>query len=775
MASILQEPVQENGAAPKQPIWSKQYWKDAASTLAAPLNERADQRYIDYNHARMGNKPDRWFARRHNGSATGALLSSMAGQQPHHQTREAMLNEDIHHKLSFKGARKMWKSQLENSRARMRRTRLDLAPPADAKKRARSGNPVTDGLVGIEQNPGPKKPAIKKLKKLVHSAAKTAVKQKNFKAKKLSKPKIAGGFPPGMMATSMNPMIDEKPVGGGSVRIRKRIQLDDVWAADNVAPGTVQGSWVVDRDLFLGSALAPFFDDYECWFPHSVSFDIVPSGSSATTGTLWVLPDADAADLLINNTIVSADFFGNHAGAVEHSMWGPKFTVKIPAVKKTLYTDDVSVTNAPGVTDPRTVAAGVITIAVGQEWGAYSANVCSLWVNLDATFSRPTFTEDSHQLCTLKAANYSGHNLVAAETSQTFVNLISIVKTQGATTSYCEYNHKPWLFNPVQNNAICLPVGSYYVNICVAFGGAPGTITNALGITGTYTDDFSVPTSTTYVLPEFVNSNSNVAASGGYSTQIQGRIRITAPATDLNFLTFAPSWSWQNSVAINGLYVDICAMADCIIETFLAPFPYGNKDGNIAIHKPSARKQMQLREEQKVTCERPCCVASDGTYKLCCCHVGVEHKQGVVCTVCAHNMLFYHKNMDLLREDVKNDELDRMERYKRGDFKSLAVRHGHSHPYAMSVEPTTPSEYEVYNEDPHPDLHQVISDLQSRMMKTRAGTALPNEIVEDVSATEKLVAQLQAKLMKPKAESTSGPVTSAALSTISKMFGLSGP
>jgi len=258
------------------------------------------------------------------------------------------------------------------------------------------------------------------------------------------------------------------------------------YTGDNIyVPGQVANARSIDKNLFIGTSVEKYFDNFERWRCRNISLDFVTAVGTTTAGNMYVFCDPDPKDSYIYGTTVSQMLIDSHQSEA-FPVYKTYASIPVKHQSRMLYTDVDEVESvkyplssiantaysAPN-SDIRLDSAGTIVVAVGLNVSTSVLKVGTLFITAVLEFHGPQTNELSTHICTLRAITPAGSSLatVTGTTAATFsgnpFNIALSGQNNIGVGGQLEYSYNPLFVNNVAttNTAgpywLYLPVGEY--------------------------------------------------------------------------------------------------------------------------------------------------------------------------------------------------------------------------------------------------------------------------------------------------------------------------
>lgn len=428
-------------------------------------------------------------------------------------------------------------------------------------------------LVGIEPNPGPKPKSAGKGK------------PKNKKKNPGKSKSNSSGSRAGMTMPIGTPVISQSNNVLERLSLKKfKVKLDNIISPSTIiAPNQVFYSVSIDRLMFARTALQKIFGMFAKWKSNGITFEVVPSLATNTAGLVQSVVDPDALDLPAVGTVLDDTYFSGHGKkALEHSVFGEKWTIHLPGTSRQLFTDVTRITPGSQVTDPRNSAAGTLVLASSTGFVTTSTSIGSFYAIVNLDFASSGFGDDDAIVACIKASAVGGSAVIGASTTSFSMNslLNNAINSSSTRTVYAEATYQQPFFDGTN---FYLPRGVWFIKMFLGFTAAPGTCGYALNVFGspTYSTDIAaVSSQTNTAIPEYVTQPINLSTQTG-SQQFMGKLRVTQPSSGSSYLIFSPSFTTTNSVGVVTIEIIVERMATVLSETNCTQFPKGNSSGVI--------------------------------------------------------------------------------------------------------------------------------------------------------------------------------------------------
>lgn len=355
-------------------------------------------------------------------------------------------------------------------------------------------------LVGIEPNPGPKGISDVGLKHLdvVHAGNRPDVRHGRTKRRSHNLPDTAVMDAQFMSTAGMTEQTTIKtgfyPISAtaNSSVVRITFAVSNLsfsglaYTGDNIyVPGQVATARSIDKNLFIGTSVEKYFDNFERWRCRSMSLDFVTAVGTTTAGNMYVFCDPDPKDSYVYGTTVSQMLIDSHQ-AEAFPVYKTRASIPVKHQSRMLYTDVDEVEtvkyplssiantaySAPN-SDVRLDSAGTIVVAVGLNVSTTVLKVGTLFITTVLEFHGPQTNELSTHVCTLRAITPVGSSITSATavTTATFsgnpFNTVLSGQNNIGVGGQLEYSYNPLFVNNVATTAaagpywLYLPVGEY--------------------------------------------------------------------------------------------------------------------------------------------------------------------------------------------------------------------------------------------------------------------------------------------------------------------------
>lgn len=277
-------------------------------------------------------------------------------------------------------------------------------------KRKRTKNPVVDGLVGVEPNPGPPKSAKVHAKNNKSGMKKnpkrpsTASKSKNQNHNSTVVASSAAFVPSYSVSTYMETVSTTKD----TIRIKGQQAFGVLATAASTVPGTILASQYLGPGTFDNTRFAPYFTQYERYVINSFSIKCLPDSGSNVGGTYIMFVEPDPEDVPSPFDTLNVPALLNNGRAVESTVWG-KISQARAFVNKSIdfYTKDFAAESLRLSDFGGFVAAISKTIATNTTIG-------TLYLEADITFKIPV--EGAEPTSILRSYAYSPAGAAEAST-----------------------------------------------------------------------------------------------------------------------------------------------------------------------------------------------------------------------------------------------------------------------------------------------------------------------------------------------------------------------
>lgn len=433
---------------------------------------------------------------------------------------------------SVTGGPRARRSISQSMLSRPKRDRPATPPPGPQPRAAFPGDAGL--LVGVEPNPGPK-PAVANAKRAKRAMAKQQPRAaKNMRVRTAPVTQTAA---PSVMV----PMTDVRPYyrveesrGGCTVAALVSIGIlstaNGTSSGTNMVPGGVVGSFLIDKDLFVGTQLQYDFERFERWRVRRGMYHFVSSTASSTPGSLWFMPDPDSSDVLPLGAVISPGTISAHRGSVKHTMWSGSAVGPLVLNKEWLWSDSplvqasstglasgTAASSSGGGSDVRLASAGLLNVLNGDSIVAANAGqVGEMFIEIIVEFKDVQRSDLANLVWTARVQAGSGGTLFTySGTSNNPLNqAISQTVNVGGNGAY-EYVYNPRYITPSQTGQMQLPPGTYVMSHALQYANTGTTYTPS------YTFSFPTPNSSDFF------QSFNVGQSG----VIEFTTPPTSPAT----------------------------------------------------------------------------------------------------------------------------------------------------------------------------------------------------------------------------------------------------